>query len=203
MSEIWFTSDTHFGHVRIAEFCPTRISEFGMSASDDVATMNAAMVEQWNSQVAPGDEVYHLGDLAMGNIENSLSYVAQLNGIITLIWGNHDRPHPSYSRDHDKRMAWVQRYADAGMHVQRMDDRMEVDGVPVWMSHFPYTGDSDEHDRYPEYRPEDHGQVLVHGHIHDLWQINGRQVNVGVDAHGGRLLHYDEVSEFVAQAAVN
>jgi calcineurin-like phosphoesterase family protein len=201
MSEIWFTSDTHFGHARIAEFCPTRVNEFGMADTSDIPTMNEAMVEQWNSQVAPEDTVVHLGDLAMGQIDNSLSYVSRLNGQIYLVSGNHDRVHPSYSRTPEKRARWHETYTAAGIHKIMLSWHWDFDGIPVVMSHFPYTGDHDENDRYPEWRPEDHGQVLVHGHVHDMWQINGRQVNVGMDAHGGRLLHETEVLAMVEMAA--
>lgn len=36
-------------------------------------------------------------------------------------------------------------------------------------------------DRYPDRSPEDHGQFLIHGHVHQAWKANGRQVNVGWD----------------------
>lgn len=203
MSEIWFTSDTHFGHVRIAEFCPTRVDEFDMDGPGDIEKMNAMMVAQWNSQVAPDDVVYHLGDFAMGQIDSTLAIASRLNGRIRLILGNHDRPHPSYSKPGEKRDGWTQRYLDAGFEHLALSAALEIEGIPTIMNHFPYTGDSEGFDRYPEYRPADHGQVLVHGHVHDMWQIRGRQVNVGMDAHGGRLLHLDEVASFVHEAAGN
>jgi len=40
----------------------------------------------------------------------------------------------------------------------------------------------------------------LHGHVHGLWQTNGRMINVGLDAWGGRLLHADEVAELVKAA---
>ena len=51
--------------------------------------MNEAIVERWNSVVQHEDEVYLLGDIAMGDIEDSLNYIKQLKGKIHLIRGNH------------------------------------------------------------------------------------------------------------------
>ena len=36
--------------------------------------------------------------------------------------------------------------------------------------------------RYIEHRPDDDGGWLLHGHVHEKWRQNGRQINVGVDA---------------------
>jgi calcineurin-like phosphoesterase family protein len=30
-------------------------------------------------------------------------------------------------------------------------------------------------------RPVDNGLPLIHGHVHNSWKVNGRQINVGVD----------------------
>lgn len=79
----WFTSDTHFAHANIIEYCgrPFR----------DVEEMNREMVERWNARVQPGDTVYHLGDFAFGPYENIGKFRGLLNGEVTLVLGNHDR----------------------------------------------------------------------------------------------------------------
>jgi calcineurin-like phosphoesterase family protein len=200
--QVWFTSDTHFGHARIAEFCPNRLDEFAMDSASDIGKMNEMMIVQWNEQVGPDDMVVHLGDFAMGQIADTLQIARRLNGYKTLILGNHDRPHPSYSRPPEKREGWAEKYREVGFDLS-LGGHWDFDGIPTTLCHFPYTGDSEGVDRYPEYRPEDHGMVLVHGHIHDMWVINGRQVNVGMDAHGGRLLSEEEVADLVTQAALN
>lgn len=60
--------------------------------------------------------------------------------------------------------------------------------LSVQLSHFPRAGESrpDYPDRYVHYRPRPNGPSkrdpwLVHGHVHNGWTVNGRQVNVGVD----------------------
>ncbi|TXH43262.1 MAG: hypothetical protein E6Q97_34330 [Desulfurellales bacterium] len=196
MSNIWYTSDTHFGHARIAEFCPQRVGWFGMNGPNDIDKMNEMLVLAWNAQVEPGDIVYHLGDFAMGQIDKTLNYVSRLNGDIRLILGNHDRPSRAYSKSVEKQMEWEQHYLDAGFTSLSYEQPHAVEGVTFWVAHFPYTGDTQGEDRHAEFRMEDRGEVLVHGHVHDMWQVNGRQINVGWDA-WGRLLHSSEVVDLV------
>lgn len=198
----WFTADTHFGHIKIVEYQPNRMVEFGLTAPDQIDEMNESIVAAWNSQVAPGDTVYHLGDFAMGQIDKGLEYVSRLNGDIILVMGNHDRPHPCRGQV-GKVPEWEDRYLAAGFADLCLERWYEFDGIPVIMNHFPYTGDHMMEPRYMDWRPTDTGQVLLHGHIHGLWQIDGRQVNVGMDAHGGRLLGSDEVADLVYRAALN
>jgi len=57
--------------------------------------------------------------------------------------------------------------------------------ISVLAYHFPYRGDSHDHDRYREHRPADEGAWLLHGHVHERWRQRGRMINVGVDAWGG------------------
>ncbi len=79
----WFTSDTHFSHANIIEFCGRPFA--------NVEEMDREMVARWNARVQPGDTVYHLGDFAFGPYENIAKFRVQLNGDITLVVGNHDR----------------------------------------------------------------------------------------------------------------
>lgn len=56
-----------------------------------------------------------------------------------------------------------------------------ADGTVIDVDHFPYAGDSGGQDRFLDWRPEDNGRVLLHGHVHSSWRANGRMINVGVD----------------------
>ena len=79
----WFTADTHFGHARIIEYCGR---PFG-----SVGEMDEALVANWNAVVQDGDEVWHLGDFALGNAETATRYLHRLRGRVHLVWGNHDK----------------------------------------------------------------------------------------------------------------
>src|SRR5688572_6277487 len=97
----WFTSDTHFGHARIIELCNRPFK--------NVDHMNAEIVKRWNLLVSPDDIVYHLGDVALGAIADSLPRVGELNGYIVLVEGNHDRPFMD-KRKAEKRQRWLAEY---------------------------------------------------------------------------------------------
>lgn len=151
--------------------------------------MNEFIVSRWNSVVSNADTVYILGDLAMGKINESLSYVSQLNGTKILLPGNHDRCWFGGKKDHAD---WDQKYLDAGISKiisNSVDDGCGISNFDwhldspngVIACHFPYVGDSHDEDRYSAYRPEDKGKYLIHGHVHDKWRVNGRMINVGVD----------------------
>lgn len=82
----WITSDLHFGHANIMKFCPVTRAGFR-----DVDHMNECMIEEWNRSVAPGDEVFILGDVAFLPAPKAANIMHRLNGVKILIEGNHDR----------------------------------------------------------------------------------------------------------------
>ena len=81
MVQTFITSDTHFNHI-------TMIKE-GWRNFKTVKEMNSVIINQWNSAVAPGDTVYHLGDVFIGK-RGHLQLLSRLNGNIIFIKGNHD-----------------------------------------------------------------------------------------------------------------
>ena len=52
--KVFFTSDTHFYHANIINFCKRPFA--------NVETMNEALIENWNAVVGANDIVFHLGD---------------------------------------------------------------------------------------------------------------------------------------------
>jgi calcineurin-like phosphoesterase family protein len=80
---IWFTSDTHYGHANIIDFCDRPYS--------GVPQMNKALIDNWNDRVDDDDVVYHLGDFAMKIKDDEIRHILrQLKGIKVIILGNHD-----------------------------------------------------------------------------------------------------------------
>lgn len=89
MANLFFISDTHFGHSNILTFSKgAESAEMLRPGFRDVLDMNEFIVENWNKTVRPQDHVYHLGDVAMKRQE--LAIVRRLNGHKRLIFGNHD-----------------------------------------------------------------------------------------------------------------
>lgn len=77
------TSDLHFYHKRIMDFCPeTR-------PWNSLDEMHESLISHWNSKVSQEDIVFHLGDFSFGNKEQTLYILSKLNGNIVHIYGNH------------------------------------------------------------------------------------------------------------------
>ena len=85
MSNIFFTSDSHFGHANIIKYCNRPFT--------NVDEMDEALITSFNKVVKPGDTVYHIGDFALVREPNDvyIKYARRLNGQKFLIYGNHDR----------------------------------------------------------------------------------------------------------------
>jgi calcineurin-like phosphoesterase family protein len=111
----WFTSDTHFSHANIIEFCGRPFA--------NVEEMDREMVARWNARVQPGDTVYHLGDFAFGPFENIGKFRGLLNGEIVLVRGNHDRS--------EKRMR------EAGFASVTSASVVWIQGSALFLSHKP------------------------------------------------------------------
>lgn len=179
---IWFSSDTHFGHENIIKYCDRPFK--------NVDHMNEVIIDNWNSVVSSGDTVYHLGDVALGQIDKSLACVSRLNGYKILILGNHDRPFMRAGKADF--LSWLKRYEEIFDEVWHwMGNRtVLLNGQEFVVSHFPYTGDHTPTDRHMDARPLDDGITpLIHGHTHIAdqhltYSSKGTpQIHVGQDAH--------------------
>lgn len=114
MADIWFTSDTHYGHANIIKYCARPFA--------DVHEMNKALTEKHNAVVRPGDIVYHLGDFSFA--QEPARYLRQLHGQVQLILGNHDK----------RRL--VQSAGFAGIHDTYL---LKISGkVQLWLSHYAH-----------------------------------------------------------------
>lgn len=87
---IWVTSDTHFLHTNSLSWetdtgCADRGKVFPSTPE-----MDETLIDNWNSVVKPGDKVYHLGDVFMGNKDEFKTLWPRLAGAKRLIVGNHD-----------------------------------------------------------------------------------------------------------------
>jgi calcineurin-like phosphoesterase family protein len=158
--QIFFTSDTHFGHAKIIEYCKRPFS--------DISHMNEVMIEKWNAVVGPGDTVYHLGDFSMGPKEN-VNLRKRLNGKVILIKGNHDRKDAVHLA--------------AGFDEIHKQLEIEIDGMKLFLAHIPMSLDPGLR-WYPtelKISPPEHFDYFLCGHVHDKWKRQGKIINVGVD----------------------
>ena len=74
----YFIADCHFFHEKLN----TQMDCRGFS---DAAEMNAYMLKKWNDRVRSTDDVYILGDLSVGNAEQTNALLKQLRGKLYLV----------------------------------------------------------------------------------------------------------------------
>lgn len=191
----WYSSDLHFGHRMLVQR--------GHRPFSSTAEMDECLVTLWNEMVAPADEVWILGDLAMHPVDEGLMTASKLNGRKHLVPGNHDMCWTGAEARRPQALKWQMRYRHIAGIAQIVDSGPlrfpihDLGGTPVALSHFPYTEDHTSEVRYPRHRLMDRGGWLLHGHLHDKWRLHGRQVNVGVDAWGLRPVHADVLADCV------
>jgi len=155
MSNVFFTSDTHFGH--------RNVIKYNNRPFETVEEMDDAIIERWNSRVEPGDIVFHLGDFAMACSPMYLKDIMdRLNGKIILINGSHDHGE-LFESVRDRFTAIYERY------VYRKHDPFIV------LDH--YAGFVWPYSHYGSWQLFGHS----HGGLKKYWMGLGKQFDVGVD----------------------
>lgn len=145
----FFTADSHFGHGGARGLYRRPFPS--------VAAADAAMEERWNAAVSPGDDVWHLGDFAIGyTVEAMAALLGRLNGTKRLIVGNND---PAATTNLSG-WASVQHYAET-----------ELDGHRLVLCHYAFRS----------WRDMGRGAINLHGHSHGRLKPLPRQFDVGVD----------------------
>lgn len=203
----FWTSDWHVDHGNIIEFTgrpfwQTVIQHMALGDAEveipDTDAMNKALIDNTNDMVGVDDEIWFIGDVAMGSRKVSLPKFKQLKcRNLFLVPGNHDNCHKMFK-------PWqkaVPMYEDAGFRIMDSQETVTINGTEVLVCHFPYRGDSQFEDRYSGNRPDDLGQWLLHGHVHSphvTTNLHPRQIHVGVDAWDMRPATEDEIAEIIA-----
>ena len=180
MGDIWFTSDTHFGHQPEFLWKPRGFSS--------VEEMDEAIIENWNKVIKSTDIVYHLGDTMLNDNMHGLECFKRLNGQIFLIYGNHDsdaRKNLLFTELSGKMLggwyAWVIKYGK----------------LSIYMSHYPTITSNFDQKHFSQH------VIAVHGHTHQrtnwLDMKNPFLYHVGLDSHNNTPVHIDEVVADIRQ----
>lgn len=182
---IFFTSDLHFGHKNIIEFCKRPFNS--------VEEMDETLIENWNSIVKSNDLVFDLGDFAFAPNWRWHELLARLNGNHILILGNHDT-----SR-------WP---GDKVMELfYRVEQQMilKVEEQYIYLNHYPFLCYSGT------YRPAGAAVWQLHGHVHsspldtdkrgkDDERLSLRfpyQYDVGVDNNNFTPVSWNQIKEII------
>jgi calcineurin-like phosphoesterase family protein len=175
MTEIWVTSDTHFFHENIIQYCGRPFA--------NAELMNECLVENWNSVVKPGDKVYHLGDVAMGKgyKEELGTLMSKLHGSKRLIVGNHDDI-PFLAKG-----GWFKKVSMWRVFTE----------YNLLLTHVP-VHESSIHERIVV-----NGGVNVHGHIHTHDSPAGPYFNACVEKTNYTPIHLEDIVAQCAKLRVN
>lgn len=181
MSNLWFISDTHWGHANILTF--KRDDGTPVRPFASVKEMDECMFDNWNETVKPGDKVYHLGDVVFGeNKQETLRQIKNLPGKKRLLIGNHD-------------------------DVNLMFRSAAFETIQLWRvfgeygflcTHIPVEFASLKKPRMPGGR-----SFNVHGHIHsdlvmdDSGMVNPYYVNACVEHNNYRPINLDTILEII------
>ncbi|MFN2190710.1 MAG: metallophosphoesterase [Candidatus Promineifilaceae bacterium] len=163
-TNIFLTSDTHFGHDKIWQEWGYREEYFELE-----------IIKAWNETVTQEDTVLHLGDLTITGLEATREWTEQLNGNKYLIRGNHDY----------KPEAW---YQDLGF--QPIPDAYKRFGyrdgtfMPILFTHEPVLD-------LPEGWFNIHGHL--HGDMHRGIETTDHHFDVGVDVTGYKPVRLSEI----------
>ena len=185
--KVWVVSDHHFDHRFIAGlrgYIPADEEERDdnrYESFEGAWRMNDDMVSAHNAVVDDADFVVDLGDVTSGSVR-PLPNESRLRGRKVLIAGNHDNIWSRLKRLTDKSLRPYLREFEA--IVSKGSIMLGDGGDPVVVSHLPVIGDSHDYEtRYDRMRtpatPE--GAPVICGHVHDAWEVNGKNLNVGVD----------------------
>jgi calcineurin-like phosphoesterase family protein len=146
MSEIYFTSDTHFGHKNILSYCPGRAKLW-----QNLEDMNEELLERINSVVYEGDHLYHLGDFCFSRNPDYFRRKIRCKNLY-LIKGNHDS-----------------RTALNGLFAWIKDTyELRADGYKFWLSHYAHRRWPSSHHGAFHLYGHSHGDLPGYGRSMDV-----------------------------------
>ena len=184
-SGIFFTSDTHFGHSKIIDYCKRPFSS--------IEEHDKTLIQNWNNVVGQDDTVFHLGDFAYGNSQFVSNIIKRLNGNIILIKGNHDL------RNMNPTLYNI--FSDVVYQA-----RILIDKQTVYLNHFPFL--CFDHGDINLYK--DNYSIQLFGHVHsgpltsseDVNRLNilfPTQYDVGVDNNNYTPISWTDVKNKIKQ----
>lgn len=163
----YITSDLHFGHKRIVEYCPATRGHY-----TSMDHMHESMISDWNTLVTAEDTVYILGDVSFMPIQKTVDVLHRLNGTKILIEGNHDR-----------KMIEEYKFRECFSAIHKYLE-VTYKGTKLVMFHFPIY----------DHNGATRGSIMLHGHRHgEPTNIPGKIMDVGFDSTGQVVTDLDSI----------
>lgn len=173
---IFFTSDTHFGHNNIISYCDR--------PDETTSQMDQRLIDNWNRVVQKGDIVYHLGDFSFHRKKEEVEkLLILLNGQIHLVLGNHD---------HDcirKAKGWASVTAMKDIKVKYIDKQGITRFQEITLCHYAMK----------VWKHSGYGAWQLYGHSHGTLPDDSSafQMDVGVDANNFTPISFYQVKAFM------
>lgn len=169
---IWFTSDTHFGHINIMQY-EHRYTKMNVK---NIEEHDRVLIDNWNNKVGKNDLIFILGDFSFRNAEETMEILNKLNGDKILIEGNHDCIFLQ-SKKFDKSL------------FKEICDYKEIHyrGRNLCLMHYPIS-------QFKHLDKETNFYIHLHGHIHSIpYVVPRHSYNVGADVNNYTPVSFEEV----------
>lgn len=197
---VWFISDTHFGHVNSAKYSALRREGAGITLDElynrdkeDKETekeltdrLDSWLIKKWNSTIAPDDTIYIVGDFCLSAKPEAEKLLKKLHGKKWLIRGNHDKTVIGL----EKYFSWVGDRLTVKFHHNQYPFIKEGERFCVELFHYPIS----------TWFHKEYGYCHVCGHVHSADdkknKVTGElRVDVGLDAElsGGEFISLEKL----------
>jgi calcineurin-like phosphoesterase family protein len=139
--------------------------------------MDEALITNWNSRVGLKDHVYHLGDFALGDVDQARNILRRLNGRIHFVEGNHD--------------AIASKLASNFASYRVGFNEVKINRQRITLCHYAMK----------TWKKSGGGAWHLYGHSHGTLKddIHSLSFDCGVDCHNYAPIHFDEVRVIMAK----
>ncbi|WHQ72059.1 metallophosphoesterase [Methylorubrum extorquens] len=166
---VYVTADLHLGHPQILDHCARPFRS--------IEEHDRGLVDRWNNRITDADDIFVLGDFALGLSARELRRVfSELRGRKHLIVGNHDGPKVTG-------LPWAS--------PPREILRVTLERQQLFLSHYPARSWPGMHA----------GTLHLYGHVHGAIQDTRHSCDVGVDRWNYRPVTLREIREHLASNA--
>ena len=175
---IFVCSDWHFMHQKSFLYEPR-----GFKSPEE---MNEAIIQRHNEVVRPDDEVFHLGDEIMSDIDRGIECIQRLNGRIHLIRGNHST---------DNKLARIIEECPNVVESGKYSDVLQYKKWHFYLSHYPtICSNLDDGDKSLRRRVH---CLCGHTHTSDRWTdiTKGSIMHVEMDTNNCYPYNIEEIIE--------
>jgi calcineurin-like phosphoesterase family protein len=191
-NNVWFTSDTHYGHSNIVKGVTNWRNAEGevpieqVRDFSSVETMNELMVSNINQHVQASDWLIHLGDWSFGGYDKIEEFREQINcNNVVLILGNHDHHIQRDIPKFRKMFNHITHYEE--LKITRGNDTNNM----LILCHYPIISWNQMH----------HGSFMLHGHQHLKGEKifgHGKRMDIGMcGSEEFRPYHMEEIVDLL------